>query len=748
MIFRNLLRRRARTVLTLLGVTVGIAAIVALVALSKGIAANYVQATSRSAADVTLQAVQEEGQSIQIAAGFDESILEQLRRMPEVRSAAGMLYTMVQVPDAPIFIVYGYEPDQPGVRHFKVTEGTTLADARVTRGGKPLILGKLAADKLNKGVGDTIEIEGITFRIVGIYETGVALEDSGAVISLRDAQSLADMPHQVVYVGIQLYHPERVEEFKRRLKRILPPDVEIAGTQLGSQMLEMLEMFDIYAWGIAIIAALVGGVGMMNTMLMSVFERTREIGVLRAVGWSQKRVLSMILGEALMLSLLGGLLGLGIGAGLTYLVASLPAMAGLTQGKVPPRLALQALSAALVLGFVGGAYPAWLASRLAPVEALSYDGGTKRSGRLIRWGGMAFKNLLRQRTRTILTVVGVGIGVLSIAVVGSLGEGAMRMFNQIAATTEITAVEANQPDTSLSSIDERVLKQVQAMPEVAYVTGMVFAAVSTPKDPFMMIIGRARTDPALKERSLLEGHLINGPRQCLLGWRAAETQDKKVGDTMHALGTRFTVVGIIKADSPLEDNGMVIDLREAQRLLKKPRQVMVMQIKLRDPKQADEMIERLSQKYPKLMFARSAEFSENLPDMESTEQMIDSIYVIAAIVGAIALMNTMIMSVYERTREIGVLRAVGWGRLLVLRQMLAESVLLTLASGVWGVLASAGVMHLLRQVVRGVAPQMFVLTPDVVVRAVVFCVILGVLGGLYPAWRATRFSPVEALRYE
>lgn len=750
MVLRNLWRRKVRTLLTLLGIAVGIGAIVSLVALSRGIAASYVEVSGRSGADVIIQALQGEGQAITLGTGFDEEVLERVRALPEVRSAGGMLYSLARAPGVPFFVVFGYEPDGPGIQRFKVVDGVPLSEHRTRRGGKPILLGTVAADKLHKAVGDTVLLEDTTFRVVGIYETGVAMEDSAGVIALRDAQILAGMPRQVMYVGIQLHNPERVDAFRQRLERILPEDVEVAGTTAGSQMLEMLETLDLYAWGVAMIAALVGGVGMMNTMLMSVFERTREIGVLRAVGWRPRQVLRMILAESLLLSLLGGVVGLGAGAGLTSVVAASPVMAGLTKGEVPMTLVVQALTTALVLGAVGGIYPAWRASRLPPVEALSYDGGSARGKAVtIPFGGMALRGLVRQRMRTSLTVVGLGIGVLSVILIASLGEGAMSVFGSLFSGTEITAVEKDQPDTSLSVIDERDLRRIEALPEVQYVTGMLIGVVSTPGNPFFMITGRARTDPALHPRILREGRLPTGSRECLLGWKVAAEQKRGVGDTMALLGTRFTVVGIVETGNTFEDSGAIIPLREAQRLLKKPNQVMAMQVKLRDPADTEAMLDRLSREYPKLLFSRSAEMVESLPDMESTNEMVGGITVLTGLISAIVLANTMIMSVHERTREIGVLRAVGWGRLMVLRQVMVEAVLLTLGSG----LAALVVAHAVVQVVyalptAGLLRGMLLVTPRIIARSLLLCVTLGIVGGLYPAWRATRLSPVEALRYE
>jgi len=112
-------------------------------------------------------------------------------------------------------------------------------------------------------------------------------------------------------------------------------------------------------------------------------------------------------------------------------------------------------------------------------------------------------------------------------------------------------------------------------------------------------------------------------------------------------------------------------------------------------------------------------------------------------------MNTMMMSVYERTREIGVLRAVGWRRGMVLRQMVGEALLLTLTSGLAGLGAAVGLIGLIKSIPSlGIIGDVFLITPLVVAQGLVLCLVLGLVGGLYPAWRATRLSPVEALRYE
>jgi len=115
--------------------------------------------------------------------------------------------------------------------------------------------------------------------------------------------------------------------------------------------------------------------GMLNTMLMSVLERTREIGVLRALGWCQRSVLAMILQEAIILGILGGICGVFLGLGLGWLLAQIPSIAGFGTGDpiYTPQLIAQSFVVALATGVLGGLYPAWRATRMQPIEALRYE---------------------------------------------------------------------------------------------------------------------------------------------------------------------------------------------------------------------------------------------------------------------------------------------------------------------------------------------------------------------------------------
>ncbi|MCX6065589.1 MAG: ABC transporter permease [Chloroflexi bacterium] len=137
-----------------------------------------------------------------------------------------------------------------------------------------------------------------------------------------------------------------------------------------------------------------------------------------------------------------------------------------------------------------------------------------------------------------------------------------------------------------------------------------------------------------------------------------------------------------------------------------------------------------------------------MPDIQSSNAMLDGISLIAIAAGGLSVLNTMLMSVFERTREIGVLRALGWRRAAVLVMILREAVLLGLLGGLAGIALSFGLIALMKlnaALGSWVDP---VWSWDIFARAFLLSIFLGAIGGLYPAYRATRLQPVEALRYE
>jgi ABC-type antimicrobial peptide transport system permease subunit len=297
---------------------------------------------------------------------IDEDIVRRIAVTPGVQAAEGFLTGYTTLGDLPFFIVFGYQPRGLSIREFPIVEGDPLSTNR------QIILGRVAATNLRKRVGQTVRIFDSTFKIVGIYETGVPFQDGGGVVTLRDAQKLFGQTRKVSFMGIWLEDPEQVETVKQEIEARFP-EISLGQASDFTENLTDMQMMEASTWGIALMALMVGGLGMTNTMVMSVIERTREIGVLRALGWRKRRVLWMIVRESVALSLLGGIAGTLAGVLFGLALNLLPMMQGFFTMQYNAGLFAQAFGTALVLGVIGGVYPAWRASKLQPVEALRYE---------------------------------------------------------------------------------------------------------------------------------------------------------------------------------------------------------------------------------------------------------------------------------------------------------------------------------------------------------------------------------------
>jgi putative ABC transport system permease protein len=234
------------------------------------------------------------------------------------------------------------------------------------------------AQDLRKKVGDWLDIQGARFRVVGIYHGASALEADAVVMPLNRLQQLSSMQGEVSTVDLRLRPAPRGESEERYLKQAqsqieaaLPGVRAVPAAERASDN-QFVKLAEASAWGTSSLALLIGIVGIANTMVMAVYERTREIGTLRALGWRREQILALIELEAATLGLGGGFLGLVLGWGALRLLATLPKTASLVSGSLGWPVVAEALGIAVLAGLIAGALPAWRAGRLSPVNALRH----------------------------------------------------------------------------------------------------------------------------------------------------------------------------------------------------------------------------------------------------------------------------------------------------------------------------------------------------------------------------------------
>jgi putative ABC transport system permease protein len=745
MILKSLLRRKTRTLLTVIGVAIGVAAIVALGVMAAGFAEGYGAMGGGSGADLLVM----QADSIDIAfSAVDEQVGQTLAGFSGVDEVTGMIYTFAAAEDIPYFIVFGYDPDGFAIAHFKIKEGEGLSERAARQAGHPLILGRTVADDLKKGVGDTFKLYETTFRIVGIYETGKPFEDGAAVVLLEDAQTISKHPHQVNALLLKLRPGQDVGPVRQRIEQRFDDLTATVSSELADNQMA-LDWVNGFAWAVSFMAVVIGGVGVMNTVLMSIFERTREFGTLRAVGWKPGQVLGLVLGESVVLCGLGGVLGSGLGVAVVELVKRAPMASMIFPTEFPPMIFVQGIGTALALGLVGGLYPSWRASRLLPAEAMRYDGSSGSHASRLKIGGTALRNLFRQPTRTLLTLVGIGIAIMAMVSMGGLTDGLVKEMTAMASKEgmHLAGMEAGA-SMDLSAIDQGIVRRIADVPGVESAEGFLTGYTAVGDLPFFVVFGYAPRGLAIRDFKIVDGGPLTTNRQVLLGRVAAEALDLHVGQTLRLFDSSFRIAGIYETGVPFEDGGAVLSLHDAQNLFGQPHKVSFLAIRLENPNHAEEVAGAIEARFSEVQISQASDFSENVADMQYMKSSTWGIAFLALLVGGAGMMNTMVMSVFERTREIGVLRALGWPKRHVLTMILRESLLLSLLGGALGLITGVGAIWLMNKTPLVTTWVQGSFSVALFIQALVVAFALGALGGAYPSWRASLLRPVEALRYE
>jgi putative ABC transport system permease protein len=365
LIIQNLLRRGSRSLLTIVGIALGIAAVVALTSLAWGFERTWNNIYKARGTDLIVTKAKTRST---MPAPFPERIKAELRAMPHVHEVAGVLVQVLGVEESPSMIVAGWETGSTAWKHLKIVRGNwPAADSR-----NQALVGVVAAESLGKEVGDTLQIETEEFTVCAIVSSSAFAENGAVMLPLTDMQRLTASEGMVNFLDLWLEPntpPLEVEKLQGAIKEkftglsaFSPGDVALsnAGIEIAKAM----------SIGTSLLALVVGAVGIMNTLLMSVFERVHEIGVLLAIGWKRARILKMILLESVILSLAGGLAGCVLGVLASWVLQSSPWIRGKIESDLSASLLGLALLVAMAVGTFGGLYPAWRASRMSPVNAL------------------------------------------------------------------------------------------------------------------------------------------------------------------------------------------------------------------------------------------------------------------------------------------------------------------------------------------------------------------------------------------
>jgi putative ABC transport system permease protein len=371
-VLKNVVRRRVRSSLTVVGMAVAVGAVVALVGVSSGFEQSFLAIYQRQKVDLI---VQQRGVKQKLTSVLDAKIAEQIEAISGVKQVNSGLVDFTSMDElGPVgVLVQGWEADSPLMLALDIQPGGhRLTDADK----KGVLLGERLAISLGKRVGDPIAIfDNESYTVAGIFKSNTVYENGSMTVLLRDLQRFMGREGQVSGFAIVAEHPNDKEEIERIRREVegLNKSLEATPTVEFVNSTNEIRFIHAMAWLTSAVALVIGAVGMLNTMVMSVFERTREIGILRAIGWGRWRVVRMILMESILLSLIGGVVGTVGAIALIQVLAHQPAVSGMVDSYVAPAVVAQGFLIALGVGLLGAAYPAYRGAQLLPTEALRHE---------------------------------------------------------------------------------------------------------------------------------------------------------------------------------------------------------------------------------------------------------------------------------------------------------------------------------------------------------------------------------------
>ncbi|MEM6980442.1 MAG: ABC transporter permease [Planctomycetota bacterium] len=368
MSLRNVFRRPLRSSLTLIAVGLAVCAVVSLVGIATGFRDTFMDFYQGAGVDLL---VVRSGSARRLTSTLDESLGDKIAAIDGVADVIPGLADVVSFPDDGLYVVpvSGLEPETQVFDAMEPISGRRLLKSDTNA----VMVGVTLAGSLGKETGDTLDVvDGEPFEIVGVFESFNVLQNGSLVVSTPQLQRLMGREGEVSGFSILMTDATDSAAMDHIISEVesLESEIKVRPTQEHVESLSEIQLAVAMAWLTSTVATLIGAVGVLNTMFMSIQERTLEIGLLRAVGWTRRRVVSMILTEAMLLSAMGALAGIAVAYGLVNLLTKMPAVNGLIEGKISVWVVAQGILIALVVGLIGGCLPAVVASKMSPNEAL------------------------------------------------------------------------------------------------------------------------------------------------------------------------------------------------------------------------------------------------------------------------------------------------------------------------------------------------------------------------------------------
>ena len=819
--WRNVLRNRRRSAITVSSIAIGLAAMTFLWGMIDGINRQMVENTTRyfaGDAQIHLKGYHDDP-TFDLAMRDAARVLRAARSHPEVAAASLRLEgkALASRGDKSRGVTLAGVAPQDEARVtvlFKsIIEGQALGDG--------VLIGEKLAEALRVRAGEELvflgqayggSVASARFSVRGVFRSKIdELDGFVAVTTLDAAREFYAAPQGATGVVLRLRDAQGLEALRSELATRLGERYEVLGwPRLLPMVAVSIRFHEVVSYVVLLVFFVVVAAAVANPVLMSVLERTRELGIVLALGMSRSRLLGLVLLESMLLGSAGVIAGNALGLSITgYFAAAgmnvgafeagLRTMPGLSDVIFPVLLAERSfMLSALVFAIacLTAVYPAAKAAGLEPVDAIRGLRGPARAAARAGWRIrlpvfllIGMRNLLRNPRRTAIMVAGTTFGIVGYVFVLGFFDGFFEntIENSTRYITGHVQVERPgfrrelAPELALERPDA-LLARLRSVPGVAAAAPRVQAqglASSAAKSEGITLVG---IDPLVErgvtfiDRTLVEGEALapGAQREAMIGRELAQKLRLKLGEKIVVmaqaadgeLGTAaYRVSGIFATESASFDGAFVfVTLAAAQSLLALDARVSTINLRLDERShttRADEELRALFEP-GELAFAPWQELLPQLEEMVQFNRVVtDILLAVLLLVVATAIMNTVFMALAERTRELGVMMALGTSPGALVRMVVYETVALLLTAALVGYAAGiAGVAYLGRagmdlsgffQGYAAIPGLTGVVYPQLMSQSVappgIALIVLGVLVSLYPATKAARLEPSVAIRH-
>jgi putative ABC transport system permease protein len=860
--FRNMWSRKSRTLLTILGIVLGVAVVLAIAITNEStldsIRRIFDEASGQAHLVITSNSVTNDP--------FDGSALLRVSRVPGVARAVpsvsqktlladdadewGLSISVAGTSSANDLLIFGVDPAvDHSVRDYELIEGTFLPDDEDAY--VALLVQGYAEDK-GLSVGEDMRLlvrdETISLRVIGIMrKAGPGMQNNGAVavVPIGAAQAIFGLGGDVSQIDVVAEpeiadSPRRLEELKSQLAAMLGRDYQVLyPAARGAVVSKMLASYQLGLSFFSAIALFVGAFLIYNTFTMTVVERTREIGLLRTLGMTRFQIALLVLAEAMLLGSIGSVAGVGFGILLSRgLMRSMGAVTAtdITQTSIPINGLLTSLLVGVGVTLVSASLPAWRARNISPLEALRVTAKPERVP-LGRHGWMVGAGLITAAYLALYRIpfrpeVEYGVGASSVFILllgatltvpitigifervlrpllsgiyraeGRLGAGNVRRAKGRTALTVaalmvgIAMIIGIQALTTSFEVDidnwvqtaiggdlyvrspipmrEELGRRLLAEPTVTAVSPVTFHLVrSVPPDAsggtqaadtllfvaidpetYAQVASFVFEDSEMDVKAALAD--LAAGNALLISTMLADRYNLATGDTLR-LETRrgeqdFRVAGVVVdfTSQGYVINGTRADL--ARYYGESTADEFIVALRPGTPVQVE--ASRLEDRYGRsrhIAVETASDFRAKVSELTAQAfALFDVLGLIGVIIAALGVVNTLMMNVFERQREIGGLRSLGMTRSQVARMVLAESAAMGIMGGVFGTVFGffLSQVFLLGLKVIGGYTVNYNLPPTALLISLIIALVVSQGAALYPAWRAATVRIIEAIQHE